>query len=495
MTTTVTPRMVVRDVVGATDQTGALVSASDRTVELSLEELGRLAVELGVEGLLALVEYFKVLRKEKLPGDREVLVLDEFSGKWLLENTSLTRNAAYRAQRAVEESGIFSRIVSNPGQGSRGRQRAVLDRNLVLIAGGAADNVDDLRVAKPGRKQAPVSRIPGNREGGEQGPVSRKVGNRESEPGSRFPGDWETGQLDATSAQVRGGLAESRQGSVSPTSDQSSSEQVLHSLRTGTTTGVAGVVPSILIPALATNRDAVVTVVRDALNDARYAERLAYVVSKLGLEGPSSQHVDLLVSVFADLIEHPETVWDTYAAMGVTKKPRPLSEDVAVERFILGVVAALGVGKLTTWGGFLGSTVRADWKPLPSASLVAFETALRAMAESAARRERLRSEAYAAAERKAAGCAGEAVRPAEGSIDDGSEADAATVDPDDAQDPALGPADLPEHVVQEHAQAAFANPDLAGFGAIGKRDNPAFVRRIVWLHLESTGQLPDARVS
>jgi len=357
--TNTAPAIRVLDLVAASGgPDGQLAAGHKRLLEISLDEFDRLLRMLGAEGLIALNAYLRALRREAAPGGGYLVIVDDFSARWLLENTELTRNAAYRAQRALERSGLFSAITSQPGLGARGKQRGALNPDLVLIQGGADGDATPLRRGLAG----PVSRKPGDWETGGQTPVSRKVGDWETGPNSQSPGFWETGNVNGSQARENATLPESGDRETGVTRSSSAVGQLLG------TSQQEGLLAAVLVPGLRSGAPAVRSALYGLFNATQVAERATELAKVLGYAGPRTGLAEFLTDFCAGLLLGELDAAEQLSILGVQGTPwGDMPADKLAERALVAILAGLGMKRVEAWGGWLNTATRPSWSPARTA--------------------------------------------------------------------------------------------------------------------------------
>lgn len=379
------PRIRVYDVVAQGSTAAGLDAAVGRQIDLPVTELTRLLEVLGADGLRAFCLYLEHL--EQVPGiDGElVLGVPHFSARWLLAASAeaadrtgaapMTKNAATRGHQAVERSGLLHALANAPalaGQGARGRTwRAVLNPRLVVIRGGR-DDLDDLPQVRRGRprkdKEAPVSRLLGNRDRGPGFPLSGDPGNPEVSPLSREPGLRDAGAVVSASSLV--GAASL----VSTIPDSTSEVGVVQELLSSRDR--PGLLAAVLVPLLRSDRIGAAARLRVLFNDALVGERAADTVTALALPLEETRRPDILSDLLvATLLGERDTPADL-RRLGVSGTPA-LSAPELRERMVLGLLIGWGLRRVESWGAWLYQATRPGWAPKPGPLLDRFTTLVR----------------------------------------------------------------------------------------------------------------------
>lgn len=364
------PRVRLVDTVATGSLDHGLSATSGRLIEFSLDELDRFTRALGDAGLVAFIAYLRVLRRERDDHGQDLLVLDEFSGAWLHRTTDLGRNAAFKAQGRLIDLGVFRTLKAAAGVGARGRQRAVLNPALVATPGiGDSDLAGRVRQTRSGRPSSPVYRNPGNRH---VLPESRIPGTGETGPDTQAPAMWETGNPPIASDQPNTGFPPPGPPLSTGTTSSRSPTGIGIPLLSGE--GQAGIVLRTLRPALTQDADHTHQVLHRALNTSCVMARVEEVAAALRLPGRSTQVLDTILDHFAGLLADPAAIRDVLRRHAVNDTVhRRYTDDQAVERYIVGLVTALGYTKtITSFGAWLYSAYRPSWTPRVNDALKAF---------------------------------------------------------------------------------------------------------------------------
>ena len=347
MTSTVKgPRVRLVDAVAVSNGAG-LVPASGRLIELSLEDLEQLVHILGGDGLIALSAYLRVLRRETAPSGDDVLVVDNFSADWLRSVTALSKGAAYKAQAALKQVGLFESVVSTRGVGSRGVQRGVLNTELVLIPGGATGDPSSLgRRGSSGPRRSSTTRI--------RFPDFCTPGERGSETNSRSSDIRESGTTQLPLSLLNPDLPVSGSPGLSRSPLRSSSRKKFFSLM-GTEQG-PGLLQTALRPALTESGRVEVTRRRlhEVFGSRDVAQKAGPLLTSLDMAVPERDRPAVLAGVIELLVLGEQDPHELLEKVHVARRGfAALSPMVAGERFIVGVVVGLGMPDVKSWGAWL----------------------------------------------------------------------------------------------------------------------------------------------
>jgi len=162
-------------------------------------------------------------------------------------------------------------------------------------------------------------------------------------------------------------------------------------------------------------------VVYPVFNDAALDARSQTLITELGLDTSPTARARVLTDLLADVCAGVTPAQAVLDALRVKARRDELPAAIVRERVVAGIVAGLGVPKVSAWGGWLYAVLAADWVPRQNATLSAFTAAL---------------------SRTSLSQAGVPAAPA----------DAIVVDPDQTGDEPV----LPPEVVAEHLGAALA---------------------------------------
>jgi len=429
----------VLDSVAAASGDERLQPAGERVVEFTLTELARLVGALGGDGMTALVAYLQVLRRETAADGHQILVVEQFSAGWLQERAGLSRTRALNAQRSLVASGLLDPMVSAPGVGARGHQRGLLNSALVAVPGCAPGDDAGLRRNRSGGPPGASTRAG---VGGRARPLwpaasqvsaevrdfqtseipagvhdSRTSGSVTSAPESHPPASPHFGQPDGTNPQVSAGVQDFQTSGTGATTRKGLG---VHSLLS-TPDGSAGLLTSTWAPLLAADPRRGREVVYPVFNDAALGARAETLVTELGLDTRATARARALTDLLADVCAGVTPAQAVLDALMVKAHRDGLPPAIVRERVVAGIVAGLGVPKVSAWGGWLYAVLAADWVPRQNATLSAFTAALSRASLS-----------------RPAGAMIPAADPA--------------ADPDPAGD---GPV-LPPEIVAEHLEAALA---------------------------------------
>lgn len=347
-----------------------IVPSDARIVEFSLTELDRLLSVLGGDGMVAFVAYLKVLRRERLADGSLVLLVDNYSAAWLMATTSLGKTAAYRAQGALDTSGLMHAVTTGTGVGARGKQRGVLNTNLVLIVGGGVGDTDSLpRRRRPnfgkaeGRDVTPSSHFPEVRE---LGPFSRT---------SPFPENGTTAPADCDVSTVLPGSGITEMGRALGSKSSESS----FSLHLSDSAG-AGTLHTVLAPAFVTAPELTRRRVGELFNDATIAERAGTLLELLALRCAPHERGRALSGLVELVVTGEQDPVELLDRIGVARKSLTgLSRQVATDRFIWGLVVGLGMSQVKSWGAWMFRVCDPQWVPRRNAFSDQFTTLLTAL--------------------------------------------------------------------------------------------------------------------
>jgi hypothetical protein len=324
-----------------------LVPASGRLIELSLEDLEHLVYVLGADGLIALSAYLRVLRREKAPSGDDVLLVDNFSADWLRAVTALSKNAAYRAQTALKDVGLFHPVVATRGVGSRGGQRGVLNTELVLIPGGAAGDPASMgRRGSSGPRRTGVTRV--------QLPDSHDAGDRGSGALSRTPGSRESAAGVLPLSLLNPDLPVSGSPGLSTGPLRSSSRKKFFSLMTSEQG--PGLLQTALRPALADDARAELTRRRlqEVFGSRDVAENAGPLLESLDMAVVHRERPAVLAGVVELLVLGEQDSHELFERVHVARRGfATLSQLEAAERFVVGLVVGLGMPEVKSWGAWL----------------------------------------------------------------------------------------------------------------------------------------------
>lgn len=386
------PRIRIYDVVAHGSTATGIEAAAGRQLDLPVAELARLLEVLGADGLRAFCLYLEHL--EQVPGvDGElVLGVPHFSARWLLDasreaaeatgTAPMTKNAATRGHQAVERSGLLHSLANPPavtGQGARGRTwRAVLNPRLVVIRGGR-DDLDDLPRVRRGRPSkdttVPLSPKLGKRDVGAGSPEAGKPGNGAAVPLPPDPGTRGPDSTASLSALVKAASP------VSVMPDSTSAVGVVQELLTRQDR--LGRLTTVMVPALHTDRPAVLHRLRLLFNDAPMGERSEVTVSLLALPMEETRRPDVLAELLAaTLLGERDTLADL-RLLGVSGSAM-VSEHELRERMVVGLLIGWGLRRVESWGAWLYQATRPGWSPKPGPLLDRFTRLLESLAAAAA---------------------------------------------------------------------------------------------------------------
>ena len=365
------PQIRIFDMVAYGDRDGALAAGEGRHIEWSTGEYLRVNRVLKYEGMEAFHVYVQAMHHEMGPDGRPMLVIDDFSARWLQEHSELGKNQAYEAQRRLKAVGLFTAVVSRPGEGARGKQRAVLNPRLVLIPGGAKDAPAGLAR----RSSVPGSRKAGTREPGAEFPGFHDPGTREPGAISRVPGNWEPGNSDGPQAPETAALPVSGS-DLSTGRTSSGSNRVIENLLS--TDIATGELHRSLLPLLRRDPEHVAERLLTVFNQAWIADRAASLVTPLRLTPLATERGAALTDYLLGVLLGDVDPTIEFVRLGVQgTPPKSLTVEQLRERLVIGIVVGLGVKDgIKQWGGWMRTALRVSWVPQPNKVLNLFAAEL-----------------------------------------------------------------------------------------------------------------------
>lgn len=305
----------------------------------------------GQEVLTAFAAYLTAARAVEIPDAGECLLVDEFAGRWLQENSPLTRNASVRAQRALVSSGLMATYLPAGSAGARGKSRAM----IVCRADPHSENE----------------------------PASPEVGKWVSAP---VPHNRETGPT--VSPQVDGAFPKLGE-RVSDTSTRPSSEitistqpqQEVANALFGAGRG-DGLLESVLVPDLTSGGTRGRRLLERLLGGATVCDRAEGFLERAGYPGGSLGRSKFLTDWCSDVLAGIRPAEQELAAQGVSGRPWGATTPQELgERVVVALLAGLDQGKIRSWGAWFHASANPGWRPLNTPIVAGLLTGLRSISE------------------------------------------------------------------------------------------------------------------